>query len=152
MTDVGHDDPIVSVRVQAGTLAARQAWDQLAEGLRPFKLDEDDFARIRLVIVEVLNNVIEHAYDNGSHAGPISLDCRKSDTCLHLQVRDTGKVMPGGILPEGKAHDLDVDLMDLPEGGFGWFLIRDLAQEIVYARKGSENHLSLRFDLSEQTN
>jgi serine/threonine-protein kinase RsbW len=37
-----------------------------------------------------------------------------------------------------------VDLMDLPEGGFGWFLIKDLAKDVVYARVEGENRLQLR--------
>ena len=44
----------------------------------------------------------------------------------------------------GKPANLDVAFEDLPEGGFGWFLIQDLAKDVLYARVENENRLSLR--------
>ena len=38
----------------------------------------------------------------------------------------------------------DVPMQDMPEGGFGWFLIKDLAKDVTYHRVKAENHLSLR--------
>jgi serine/threonine-protein kinase RsbW len=52
--------------------------------------------------------------------------------------------MPDGQLPLGQPTAVDVDLMDLPEGGFGWFLIQDLARDVTYVRVGSENRLDMR--------
>ena len=52
--------------------------------------------------------------------------------------------MPDGQTPVGAAADLDVDFCDMPEGGFGWFLIKDLAKDVNYHREGVQNHLHLR--------
>ncbi|MEL7081583.1 MAG: ATP-binding protein, partial [Pseudomonadota bacterium] len=52
--------------------------------------------------------------------------------------------MPDGETPLGRPANLNVDKMDLPEGGFGWFLIKDLAKDVDYKRVGWENRLSLR--------
>ena len=53
-------------------------------------------------------------------------------------------VGPDGRTPLGAAANLNVDLCDMPEGGFGWFLIKDLAKDVTYHRVEPENHLSLR--------
>jgi serine/threonine-protein kinase RsbW len=39
---------------------------------------------------------------------------------------------------------VEVDLVDMPEGGFGWFLIKDLAKDVAYVRVNGENWLKLR--------
>ena len=46
--------------------------------------------------------------------------------------------MPNGQPPFGFAPDVTVALDDLPEGGFGWFLIKDLARDVSYERQGNE--------------
>ena len=61
-----------------------------------------------------------------------------------MTVVDTGRAMPDGRTPLGAAVDTDVPMQDMPEGGFGWFLIKDLAKDVTYHRVKAENHLSLR--------
>jgi serine/threonine-protein kinase RsbW len=51
--------------------------------------------------------------------------------------------MPGLCLPAGKFQPLD-DLADLPEGGFGWYLIRSLTEELSYRRSNGINRLSFQ--------
>jgi serine/threonine-protein kinase RsbW len=46
--------------------------------------------------------------------------------------------MPNLQLPQGAPADLS-DLDDLPEGGFGWFLIRAMTSDLVYHRTGGQN-------------
>ena len=52
--------------------------------------------------------------------------------------------MPDGKLPIGQLSPLDVETRDLPEGGFGWFLIQHLAKDVTYCRAGDQNWLKLR--------
>jgi serine/threonine-protein kinase RsbW len=52
--------------------------------------------------------------------------------------------MPEGRLPVGELSPLGGDLEDLPEGGFGWFLIQNLAKDVTYNRVGDVNELKLR--------
>ena len=61
---------------------------------------------------------------------------------------DAGAPMPNNTLPNRTDHDLAGPAADLPEGGFGWFLIRDLAQDVEYRRAGAQNVLNLRLDLA----
>ena len=39
----------------------------------------------------------------------------------------------------------------LPEGGFGWALIRDMTRDLTYRRQGRMNRLSFVIDLDMET-
>lgn len=49
--------------------------------------------------------------------------------------------MPGLCLPPGLQQPVDL-LEDIPEGGYGWFLIRSLTKDLAYHRINGTNHLS----------
>lgn len=136
--------PAFRITVQSSELAVRHILKKLLEGLRPLGLDTDEASTVELVMAEALNNIVEHAYPEGDPVGPISITCEHACDGLHLTVVDQGRGMPDGKTPLGVAVDLDVDLPNLPEGGFGWFLIRDLAKDVQYQRIEPENRLSLR--------
>lgn len=102
---------------------------------------QDEIGVVEIVLAEALNNVIEHAYQEKSD-GLIELAVQTKGDTLHFTILDKGVPMPGGVAPAGKRYDLNVDLMDLPEGGFGWLMIRELTDDLVYKRLGEENHLS----------
>ena len=98
---------------------------------------------VEIVLAEVLNNVVEHAYaDHGR--GVIELEVEQTPGALAFRIRDDGRPMPDDTMPEGRAHDLDVTTEDLPEGGFGWFLIRELTEDLRYRRTACRNELTFR--------
>lgn len=135
------------LQFQSSELAVRTALGDLIDGLRPLGLNGEEAGTVELVVAEALNNVVEHAYPDGSPKGQIRIACDHDADGLVLTIIDQGKEMPAGQLPRGKAADIDVAFEDLPEGGFGWFLIRDLAKDVNYERAGWENRLSLRLDV-----
>lgn len=92
-----------------------------------------------IVLAEVLNNIVEHAY--ARHPGTITLTLRCTGAGLACLLKDRGAAMPGLALPVGEFQDLGT-VEDLPEGGFGWFLIRSLVEDLSYERRGGENRLS----------
>ncbi|MGL4238559.1 ATP-binding protein [Tabrizicola sp.] len=104
-------------------------------------LPAEDRGTAELVLAEVLNNVAEHAYAQSTGAVEVSLSPWTDGlACLVL---DHGVEMPGGMLPQGGLPGgPDTALEDLPEGGFGWHLIRTLTRELTYARAGGCNRLS----------
>ena len=126
--------------------SVRDALGQVANWLKERNVCEETCGMIELVLAEVLNNISEHAY-RGDHAGPVelSLKCCSSDVCLCL--RDQGCAMPGGALPAGIAPNVDAPIKDLPEGGFGWFLINSLAHDLNYCREAGRNCLSFKMAL-----
>lgn len=99
-------------------------------------LSDDDRGTAEIVLAEVLNNVVEHAYAAGT--GPILLTLQLGDGWLHCLVEDEGAAMPGGEPPAGRAPDPAA----LPEGGFGWHLIRVLCSGLRYERQDGMNRLS----------
>lgn len=105
-------------------------------GLKP-----DGRGTAELVLAEVLNNVAEHAYANLTSAVRITLSpVAEGIRCL---IVDQGVAMPGGTLPPGRLPGgPGTPLDDLPEGGFGWHLIRTLTQDLAYVRSGADNRLS----------
>jgi serine/threonine-protein kinase RsbW len=104
-------------------------------------LTDDARGVAELVLAEVLNNVAEHAY--GEAGGMVSVTLGPDPGGIRCLITDAGRAMPGGQLPEGRLPGgSDVALEDLPEGGFGWHLIRALCVDLTYARVGGHNRLS----------
>lgn len=91
---------------------------------------------LRIVAAEALNNVVEHAYA-GRDVGSVGFLCAVERRGIICRISDRGR--PLDQLPKGIAPDLTGNL---PEGGFGWFLIHQLATHIRYQRIGSRNLLS----------
>ena len=142
-----QDRPVtLKIAFPSGEMEVRQALAELRRGLAPMELAPEDEGAIELVLGEVLNNVVEHAYA-GIGGGSVRVLCRLRPDRLDIRICDTGRPLPANRLPPGIAADVAVPRQDLPEGGFGWFLIRAFARDIRYDRCGPCNHLSLRFDV-----
>ena len=125
-------------------MAVREALAKVLEGLGPLDLDIEEAGTIELVLAEALNNIVEHAYAPVAGVGPIRIGCLHKKDGLHLRIKDEGVALPDEHVPLGKVANLNTEIEDLPEGGFGWFLIQDLAKDVRYRRIGNENELSLR--------
>lgn len=130
--------------VESGKMAARQALDLFFEALAPLNLDVEEKGTIELVLAEILNNIVEHAYPPSDPAGPILIECEHQTDGLIITIKDHGRAMPDNQMPLGNLSSLEVELDDMPEGGFGWFLIQHLARDVTYDRVGTENHLHMR--------
>ena len=110
-------------------------------------LPEEALIRLELVLAEIMNNIVEHAYA-GADSGDMMLEASVHGRAIWCHLRDKGRAMPGGKLPCPRRYDLDAMRMDdLPEGGFGWGLIHDLTQGLSYRRFAEENHVRFRIDL-----
>lgn len=139
--------PDFVVSFSSDALAVREALAHVLQHLACLELNEDDTAAFELVAAEVLNNIVEHAYA-GRADGVIRLWCIQRPDGLHLRFEDEGVEMSGGSLPCSEAADPDVEFYDLPEGGFGWFMIHVLSKDLTYRREGRRNLLTLHFPLN----
>lgn len=128
-------------------MEVRRALERVLVDLSPLELSEDERGTVELVLAEVLNNVVEHAYDTAD-SGVIEITVLQGVRRLFCTVTDQGRAMPGFDAPSGKAADVDVPVEALPEGGFGWFLIRQLSNDLSYSRSGDENRLSFSLDFA----
>ncbi len=101
-------------------------------------------ANAELILAEILNNVVEHAY--AGRAGLIELWLSAKTDGLVCNIADQGQPFPGGAMP--KADLPPVSPPDnVPEGGFGWHIIRSLAVGLHYRRRGDWNLLTLEVPL-----
>lgn len=123
-------------------MSVRAALGTTLDGLRDLALADEDRGSLEIVLAEVLNNIVEHAYDE-SPDGTIELVVRPHATGIVCEVVDGGRPMPGGRIPEPTVRALAGEDAALPEGGFGWSLIRLLCAELHYAREGDRNRLTL---------
>lgn len=136
--------PPFALSLESNDAATRKALAQLLNGLEPLGLEPEECSTVELVLAEVLNNIVEHAYPDPDRPGPIHIHCSHARDGLHLIIRDQGLPMPGGQPPLGLAQSVTVAVDDLPEGGFGWFLVRDLARDLSYRRTAGVNQLEVR--------
>jgi serine/threonine-protein kinase RsbW len=104
-------------------------------------LSDEGRGTAELVLAEVLNNVVEHAY--ADQPGPVAVTLRQDCRGVSCLIVDEGAAMPGGTLPKGNLPDTYPPRFDdLPEGGFGWHLIRSLTQDLRYQRRDGCNKLA----------
>lgn len=123
---------------------------QVARYLHHLDFDPDESHSVELVLAETLNNVVKHAYADGP-GGDISLRLARRARGLHCTVIDCGRPMPADLLArpcESPAHP-KMPLHDVPEGGFGWFLINALTKDLLYTRDGGHNRISFRLAVGD---
>lgn len=138
--------PILHLYFQADTASVRRALQTAMAVFGDMGLDPDRSGAVEIVLAEVLNNVAEHAYrDTGR--GLVELAVEKVTGALAFRIRDEGVAMPDGAVPEGTAPEISGTADDLPEGGFGWFLIRELTRDLAYRRVADRNELTFRITL-----
>lgn len=119
------------------------------DALRITGVAKDDLSSVEIVLAEALNNVVEHAYPSGE-IGKIRLVVRKRNSALMVEISDRGRPMPQGRAPIGHHPMTEFNQDDaMPEGGYGWFLIREIVRDLVYDRRDDENLLLFRIKLSE---
>lgn len=130
----------ISLRLASDPQAVRDALRHLLDA-PPLSVMSDDLrGSAEIVLAEVLNNIVEHAY--AGSAGPIDVTVVHEHAALSFQIIDFGCMMPWSALPAGTLADAGDG--DLPEGGFGWFLIRSLTQDLAYTRSPGRNTLVFR--------
>ncbi len=119
--------------------AVRAALAALMYGPVMSAVPDDDRSAAELVLAEVMNNIVEHAYVGKS--GEITLTLWQAGGEVACRITDRGSGMPADVLPDGALRVPDAT-GNLPEGGFGWFLIRSLSHDLRYARYGTLNELT----------
>lgn len=110
---------------------------------------DDTIDRLELVLAEVLNNICEHgsvtlavapdqglSQRRGNGATPtVHLSVIRHDSGIVCTITDDGIPLPATCLTDGPR----TIATELPEGGFGWRMIRDLTNSISYTREGRRN-------------
>ncbi|ANB32936.1 serine/threonine-protein kinase RsbW [Rhodovulum sulfidophilum] len=141
------------VIVEATPLGVRAALLEMRARFGPSMPFDGSLGMAEIVLAEVLNNIVEHAY-SGGRSGPIELRLVRAGIWLRVDVRDYGRPMPGESLPDAEKINADMAGAEFrpetaPEGGFGWFLIRAFARDLDYSRNGNQNRLRFTVPLNE---
>jgi serine/threonine-protein kinase RsbW len=105
--------------------------------LREQGVNDDAAGSAEIVLAEALNNIVEHAYLYREN-GQIELDLTLDDRSLNIMLSDYGSKFPG-IPQKNEMKGDSIQFNELPEGGFGWFLIHSLTQSISYGFVGGKN-------------
>ncbi len=134
-------------RFTAGDHETRLVLAEVCARLAAAGLDEDDIGTVELVLAEVLNNIAEHAY--GAQGGPVSLGLELPGDSVLCEVLDQGRPMPLGQVPEPGLPPINPP-DHLPEGGFGWHIVRCLVSDLGYERGQDGNRLRLRVPLAAE--
>ncbi len=133
--------PDVQRRIVSGTARVREALDQVRLDCAGAGADDALNTSAQIVLAEVLNNVVEHAYLY-AEGHPIDVSIWIREDGLWCEVVDEGHVMPDGTPPAGIMPNIDASAPGtLPEGGFGWAMVRRMTRDIEYARQNNRNHL-----------
>lgn len=130
--------------MDADPMAVRQALIDIRDRFRD-DISQDTLGRLELVLAEVMNNITEHtgaAQINGMRQmmPSIHLSIVRHSAGLACAITDDGQSLPDECLQPRTLPDAMQP--EMPEGGFGWFLIQDLTQALCYYRDGNRNFLA----------
>ena len=105
-----------------------------------WKLNEDDVFDIRLVVEEIITNIIHYAFeDDQTHH--ISLKFLLKENELRIVIKDYGKEFNPSKAPD--PDDLETNIEDRKIGGLGIYFVKSLMDGIDYKRRFDQNDLTL---------
>lgn len=143
---------LVTLRFPATDGHVREALLKVDATLAEAGAPEELRTRAQIVLAEACNNIVEHAY-RPPCAGPdaaITLDVAADQGGLQVTLRDKGLPMAEGPLPGRELPPLDPDdVQNLPEGGFGWSLLREMTRALSLSRSNAQNILRFRVPHTE---
>lgn len=129
--------PVFARRFVASDAETRATSALVVAALAGAGLDAEELGAVELVLVEALNNIVEHAYP--AAGGPVEVSVALTGDTVVLDILDWGCALPGGRLPDpGPPWPAS-----LPEGGFGWHLIRCLTDALEHVRRDDRNRLRM---------
>jgi serine/threonine-protein kinase RsbW len=103
----------------------------------------DAAGEVEISVVEVVNNVIEHAYkmaDDRQVLVTLEADRQR----VRVEVIDDGYAMPRETLKRAAAPEFDLNDQDsIPEGGMGLYLVKQLMDAVRYEHRDGKNVLSM---------
>lgn len=119
----------------------------MAEHLHAFcnehQIDESQVGLLELILVEAINNVIEHAYANQA-GNDIEVAFNIKDQNIIMHVSDQGTAVPAHL----RDGDKMPDSQQLPEGGWGLGLINALADDVSFSSDEGMNTVTLTKQLA----
>ncbi|MEL7259409.1 MAG: ATP-binding protein [Pseudomonadota bacterium] len=135
---------IITLKVKANESAVSDSLQNLRTGLAESGLEAETLGRVEIALAEVLNNITEHGQAE-TGVDTVRLSARISDQDIRVEIRDSGTAVPEVCLNSAHLPDNSGPLHSLPEGGFGWYLIHNMVDDLRYSQEHGENQLELVF-------
>ncbi len=126
------------MKVQHTINADLQALASLQDLLEPVLegFSSDEIGQVVLAVHELCVNIITHGYAH--HAGTIQLEFSRERNGVQIQIIDDAPVVynaPDVVVPP--------DPLDLPEGGWGLYIIHQVMDRFEHQRLHGKNHWHL---------
>ncbi|WP_299814375.1 ATP-binding protein [uncultured Jannaschia sp.] len=136
-------DELIRARFPATDLAVREQIARVRVCLCRTRASVALQENVAILLGEILNNIVEHSLA-GRHDARIALAVSRDADGICVETQDVGEPLPPQLLTSARLPETAVDVVNMPEGGFGWFIIHALADEMVYVRDEGTNRLSFR--------
>ncbi len=92
--------------------------------------------RLNLALAEGFTNAVRHAHSGLSRDTSIEIQVTMDDDRMEIRIWDWGEPFDPNNLEEPEPGTLR-------EGGYGWFLLRRLTDQVSYDRQGQRNCLHI---------
>lgn len=109
----------------------------LQEYCEAIELNPTIASQLELILVEAVNNVIEHSYRYQT-GFPIHAIFEETESEIVLTIKDNGSMVPLAVKAAATQAAMP-DIDGLPEGGWGLGLINAFADRIEYQTGDGEN-------------
>ena len=107
---------------------------------------ESELGSIELAVVEAANNIVQHAYSFQKDQ-PLQISIFHRGDYIEIEFYDKGKTFDyESVAPPQFNWD---EIQNIPEGGWGIYLIKNLMNDVKYERYGNINILKLIKKLPE---
>ena len=97
---------------------------------------DNQLYRLNLALAEGFTNAVRHAHSGLSSETSIDIQVALHSDRMEIEIWDWGQPFDPTGLREPQPGTLQ-------EGGYGWFLLRRLADEVSYDRQGQRNCLKI---------
>jgi serine/threonine-protein kinase RsbW len=130
-----HQDQL-TVTSDLTVLTAVQKWfEQFCSNHLPDLADsKQQLHRLNLALAEGFTNAVRHAHSNLPSETPIEIQITLINDHIEIRIWDFGQPFDPNLLVEPEPGTLR-------EGGYGWFLLRRLADQVTYQHEGDRNCL-----------
>lgn len=125
MQDEVHSEAL-SIRSDPARFREARAW--VTRVVQSAGLGQDEVLRVSLAMSEACANAYDHAY-GGNKDGRIDLQVEVKDGFVRVTVRDYGTAF-------NHSAYLPPELTELPEDGYGIYLIQELMDDVTYTNMG----------------
>lgn len=129
MTELGHIQDHLTVKSDLTVLNQVQNWFEefFHRHITPLSRSENQLYQLNLAIAEGFTNAVRHAHQELPLETTIDIDLALRGDAIEIRIWDQGKPFNPDTLEEPKPGTLR-------EGGYGWFLLRRLADKVIYER------------------